>query len=369
MACPDLTVRDARGFLAATEALARAVVSHPATFLAEVPRALALVAVVRDAQDKLLGPRPGARAADFIPLGELCVAARRLVDVTQAATSPDVLDARARVLGALVPRPTLARKIGIGLAFGGVAVISLVALRGIRQTLGGAIGATGRRGPRTGVVELDSIEQVAKPVARLVDAFEPCPIDTLSRPAHARLKLTVPDAATGRDIPVEVEVNPDSQVEYASGEHHLYRNDSDGTRQDYVYLRARRNLCISPGEWKQVLRSILTHELTHVVDPGLAKTRRAPKTLRRHGMCAYLTQPHEVAAYLAQTREDLLSFDATQRADKLRRAGALRQPADLLRLLVGDRWRKLQGCLRPADQRRFLRLAAQIWETRGYADR
>jgi hypothetical protein len=190
MACPDLTVRDARGFLAAAEALARAVVRHPAAFTIEVPRALALIAVVREAQDKLLGPRPGARAADFVPLGELCAATQRLVEVTQDATSPDVLDARARVLGAIAPRRTVAQKIGIGLAFGGVALVSVVALRGMRRTLGDA-------------------------VAQLVAAFEPCPIDTLARPAHARLKLTVPDAATGRDIPVEVEVNPDSQVETA----------------------------------------------------------------------------------------------------------------------------------------------------------
>ena len=229
-----------------------------------------------------------------------------------------------------------------------------------RKSLGASARPTRER---TGIPHI-SREAVVEPVGRLVRAFHECGENgEWRKPAAHRVSTTVRDAATGKPIHVRVETRPDPDARsMAHGEHQLYVRYHDGSRHDVVVLKPNANVCTDPHHWEIELRNILTHELTHVVDPGLVKSKaRAPRGDER---CKYFGNRHEVTAFLAQMRDELTEFNKFMILEKLHRKGFLKKPEDLLprsRL-----WAHLHPCLTPTQRKRYLRMAAQLWHEFGF---
>lgn len=216
---------------------------------------------------------------------------------------------------------------------------------------------------RTGVPHINQAA-VAEPVDRIVRAFDSCGTGDLVRPANWRVTTEVRDAASGAPIPVRIQVVPKiGQRSAVTGSAELYV-DANGYRRDVVVLNPLADLCAPEQFWKDDLRNILTHELTHVVDPGLRKNKGPAPRPDRDGMCAYISHPQEVTAFLAQMREELRSFNTFQMIDKMHRKGLIKRPEDILprsRL-----WATVSRCLKPAQKKRYLRMAAQLWQEWGF---
>jgi len=223
------------------------------------------------------------------------------------------------------------------------------------------LGASARKGERTGAIEIDYGE-MSKAAQKVVDAFRSCG-EGLKKPAKGPVvSLDVVDPSTGKKRPVDVFAIPSTGTKSAmTGEYSLLRYP-DGSQMDRVVLYPKSELCMSPDEWKYYARMVLTHELTHASDPWLH--RRPVEGPKRSGGCAYASFPAEVAAFLSETREDLRSFYGVRKAEKLRKMGKLRQPSDLLR--YSHIYQLFQHCWTPETKRRFMRMAALEWANRGW---
>jgi hypothetical protein len=208
---------------------------------------------------------------------------------------------------------------------------------------------------RTGVPYLE-MSTVTQPVVEIMQRFEPCG-EGDRRPAAARAQTTVRDAATGTPIPVRIQVVPTRGMRSALQAQHELTVLPDGGRRDYVVLKPNADVCMPYYAWNLELRNVLTHELTHVADTGLFK---AKKSGPRGGNCAYYSNPHEATAFLAQMRDELREFNTVRKIDEAHRAGFYTKPEDLLR--ASRLWPTLRRCLKPAQRKRYLRLAGQLWQ-------
>lgn len=216
---------------------------------------------------------------------------------------------------------------------------------------------------RTGVPHINQAA-IAEPVGRIVRAFDSCGAGDLVRPAKWRVTTEVRDAASGDPIPVAIQVVPTvGQRSSTTGQHELYVNDA-GKRKDIVVLKPLADLCAPEQFWIDDLRNILTHELTHVVDPGLRRNKGPAPRPERDGLCKYISHPQEATAFLAQMREELRSWNTFQTIDKMHRKGLIKKPEDLL--LRSRLWAAVGRCLKPAQKKRYLRMAGHLWQEWGF---
>lgn len=212
---------------------------------------------------------------------------------------------------------------------------------------------------RTGVPHIN-LEAIATPVTEIMQSFKPCG-EGDRMPASARAQTTVRDAATGKPIPVSIQVVPTRGMRSALQAQHELTILPDGGRRDYVVLKPNADVCMPHYNWNLELRNVLTHELTHVADTGLFKSKKSGPP---GGNCAYYSNPHEATAFLAQMRDELRSFNTARNIDEAHRAGFYTKPEDLLR--ASRLWPQLKRCLKPAQKKRFLRMAGHLWQEWGF---
>lgn len=223
------------------------------------------------------------------------------------------------------------------------------------------LGRAAREGERTGVIpppaNLDSL------ATDIVEKFEACENPRHRRPAPSSRMTSVPNAATGAAIRVVVEVKPSDVEGQADGSSFTGRiSDRPAYRYDVVTVKPMRDLCDSVPSWRRAVRSVLAHELAHVADPTV-KREKDHRVDARTNYCAYMRQPREVTAFLAQVRDDLTSDIGVKRIADFRRRGYIKSAAEVL--TMSDRWHTLNRCLTTAQKKRFYRVAADLWQRAG----
>ena len=222
------------------------------------------------------------------------------------------------------------------------------------------LGETARKGPRTGVIEIDW-GKMATAAAEVVDTFKPCGSDDYVQPVGGKgaVTTTVRDAASGKERPVEILTIPVVRgADYPNAEA-IRRKSGDGRFSHEVVLYPRIS-CMAADEWRSELRSTLAHELTH------SSEAERKKLVGRKQNCPYFNSPHEVAAFLSQVREELNSFHLVHQTSTQVRTGDITDPAGML--AQSRKYRSLleTKCLTPRNRRRFLQMAARLWDERGY---
>lgn len=237
---------------------------------------------------------------------------------------------------------------------------------------GRRLGATARRGPRTGAIEVDP-QLVDDLVDKMVETFAPCgPTGHGRQPAmlHQRwiANVSVRDAATGQPEPVTVYLKPEARAwndPPVTGILHARASGGRVINQEAT-IKPAFDLCQHPDGWRRALRETTAHELSHASDPGrlLAVRRKSIELFNADGAetnAAY-------AKYLNSEVEVVANLTAV--ADELRTVGrdlSDATPRELL-LLHSRRWRNLEPHLTPANRRRFLRLAARAGDVRRTQD-
>jgi hypothetical protein len=157
---------------------------------------------------------------------------------------------------------------------------------------------------RTGVPHIDAAA-VVEPVDDLLQKFDSGTHGRLLRPAPAAA-LEVRHAATGDKIPVAVIALPNKdQASPVNAQHELYLSPY-GDRKDVVTLKPLADLCMPEHDWAIALRNVLTHELTHVVDPGLAKSKKRGSPDPRSDWCKYISDASTLEARLILTQRRLI---------------------------------------------------------------
>lgn len=228
---------------------------------------------------------------------------------------------------------------------------------------------------RTGTVKLDQRE-ITRAVADLVRGFRPCSgynprgafIEGVKAVPGGPIVLPVKDAGSGEKRPVEVFVtvlDHEVPVQGATRAHTTTR-DAPWNRLDQTVLTASRHICMPPVLWKEHMRSVLAHELTHASDPYVPMMKRSPPMpvhpsrgdLRaerafQRTYCAYVNHPVEARAFLNSVRLDLLRPDVL----KFLRQKKIRDPA--LALQTSEQWAGIEDCVRGRLRRRFLQMAAR----------
>ena len=228
------------------------------------------------------------------------------------------------------------------------------------------LGATARLGPRTGVLEVDW-GKMATAAAEVVDKFRACGKDDEVVPVGGRGSVitTVRDAASGKDREVGVWTIPVSDDADVPNAQHRRLRDSHGA-MEYEVVLFPRHKCMSADNWRWEMRRSLVHELTHASEADRQKLRQHPRFTEG---CRYFNSRWEVAAFVAEAREEMGTFQQVRQADFMVRKGFLTRPEDLL-MLASPTYQDLIGtkCLTPENRRRFLKMAAHLWEQRGYQD-
>lgn len=219
--------------------------------------------------------------------------------------------------------------------------------RARRRGLSG-LGATSRRGPRTGVVEVSGIRQA---VDRLLDQMTPCGPDLDARPPGEPrlLQLTYPgkmpttdvpvrDAQTGAERDIGVVVLPRPPGSTTAGTYY--------PAHDEIGLRLPPDTCRSEGRWREELVGTLAHEVTHAADPWLRRVHGA-KAARGgsysqsgYDRCGYLNDPTERKAWLRNIYEEVASPEGIER---IRGTPYIRTPDDVLDHLSLS-WRSVREC-------------------------
>jgi len=201
---------------------------------------------------------------------------------------------------------------------------------------------------------------VGRVAAEIVRKFPPC------GPAGAHLDLRVPPqrwspACTiwrGVNICAEpVERSPDAPRGplVAGGGYLPYAGQ--------IRVRVDASCCAPVLEWQAQLRSALRHEMTHAEDPYLRKRRKpySKPGVDDESYCRYVRDPSEQAAYLAEVRGEVLAAPARHRIERLVRKGLLRRPGEILE--ESETYSRIASCLTPRQRRRFLQMAARIWQS------
>lgn len=218
------------------------------------------------------------------------------------------------------------------------------------------LGITARRGPRTGVIQLQA--RVRPAAAKIVDGFRPCGTSDLMPGPGGRVtavRVAMADTGAARDVPITV--RPDDRLNMAVWA--VY----NGQRRE-IRLHPRTGLCMSRAEWERAIRTILVHELTHAADPGVDRRVEAAVAGRSRrkatpGGCDYINDPVEVSAFLAEVRAEVLVALGDPRYARLMKAGGMvRTKADLLKF--SDTYRDIKSCLTGANRRRFLQMVARL---------
>lgn len=217
------------------------------------------------------------------------------------------------------------------------------------------LGATNRTGPRTGTVPVDE-RQVARVARKLVSKFPPadgehCRVGDV-RPAHAQVRGVQVRTPTNDVRTVDVEVHALPREIYSGGKYlpKLHR----------IVVYADPRVCGQPYAMAKTLMETLRHELAHATDPGIRLERERAGYQRKHnGRCDYINDPLEITARLAETKAQLEQNSTWLRRQK--RDGDPFKNGDVR--LYSDTYAEIESCLTPKNKRRFLKVAAWIWDS------
>lgn len=239
-----------------------------------------------------------------------------------------------------------------------------------------SLGATARRGPRTGAIEVDR-DIVNKRVEQILETFTACPLSetdpdpdfqTFRPHSYEAFPVRVNDAATGDARLVNIRVSPRTYPIWNPGGGGMWLDKvhDPATKQTALFSRVElypnKDACNTKNHWRQHLRRVLAHELAHASDPYGIRGRHAEKTLREinrelatqsdRGLRRYHNSVEEMAAQLTEVKLEL-----EQEQDP--RYWAVGDPVKILRG-ISQRFVTLERFLTPANRRRFLRLAARL---------
>lgn len=243
--------------------------------------------------------------------------------------------------------------------FGAAAALAGVAAFRRRRRLG----ATSRKGPRTGAVEIDVVE-INKRVEQALRTMTPCwsrKEGTYLRPIHEAIldPVMVRDARTGTKRRVQVAVMP---LENPTGGGALATQiDKRGRLLQTVVLTPDADLCGKVPAWRSYIRSVLAHELAHAADPWLIEQARGRSRVKRTGprrtvpgSRAYYNSPEEMIAHMAEVQDQLRRFGS--------QVDWSASPPEILR--QSTRFQDIEPMLTPASRRRFLKMAARLKDQR-----
>lgn len=223
------------------------------------------------------------------------------------------------------------------------------------------LGATSRKGPRTGAVEVNPAI-VNDRVDQLLRTMQPCwsskqgtylqPVDdAIVDPVH------VPDAGTGRLRRVDVAMAARVQAANTIGGGFLATENVDGRVRQTVVVTPNAAVCGKVPGWRRLFRDVLTHELAHASDPTLILEAKGHRqhVPTRPGSREYFNSPTEMLAHLAEVKDQLRRFG--QEVDWSQ------SPAKILR--TSDKFVDIEPYLTTANYRRFLKMAARLKEQVG----
>lgn len=131
-----------------------------------------------------------------------------------------------------------------------------------------------------------------------------------------------------------------------------------------VRVQVNPDACAEPERWKEEIRTILRHEFTHAADPYVHVRKTNYSKLQDDlDECAYLNDPVEVTAQLAEVEEELLS--AKTRLAILRSARHGYPGSGRLHEVLHESptYLKRLSCVTPKINRRFFQLAARLWQS------
>ncbi len=254
------------------------------------------------------------------------------------------------------------------------AVVTLVGAAvgsAVWATRGRRLGATARRGPRTGAIEVDP-HLVDDLVDKMLATFVPCgPIGHGRQPAAPTqrwiARVDVRDAATGQPEPVTVYLKPEARAwndPPVTGVVHARATGGRVFSQEAT-IKPAFDLCQHPDGWRRVLRETTAHELSHASDPGRLLE------IRRKSIEMFNTDGADDSRYAKYVNSEVeIVANLTAVADELRAVGydlSDAKPIELLQL-HSRRWRNLEPYLTPANRQRFLRLAARAGDVRRAQD-
>jgi hypothetical protein len=247
----------------------------------------------------------------------------------------------------------LAWLVPAGLGAAGLLVGAVAAVR-----RGSPLGATTRKGPRTGAIEVDE-NLVADRVDKLLTRFETCPSEIegerfLQPPNKdgAAPPIETTDI-TGEPRKVRILLRPQSAAKWIAGGGYAGGNFSPGRSQFDIVLTPNPSYCATEAFWRQHLQRILTHEIAHTREAGAAW--RSAKVEPERGSTAYYNSPSETAAQLTEVERDLrrrLRYSPNLRLHNL--------SPDLFLRESSPRFVDLDQHLTTKNRRRYQRLAARV---------
>lgn len=239
------------------------------------------------------------------------------------------------------------------------ATVGAIALAARQRGPLGRIGATGRKGPRTGAVEVNPAV-VNERVDELLREMQPCwskSAGTFLQPdrAAAVQPMTVHDAATGEPRRVNIILAPKIVDPDRIGGGMLATEPvgfyGDRVRQT-ILVEPNALVCAKVPVWRRLFRDVLTHELAHASDPALILEAMGRRKHRygRPGSRAYYNSAAEMVAHLAEVKDQLRRFGAE--VDWSRSPRAI--------LLTSEKYQDIEPMLTETNRRRFLKMAARL---------
>lgn len=222
--------------------------------------------------------------------------------------------------------------------------------------------------------------------AALIKKFKPCGEDSVvpdfvcvrSRPIYQGKAVRV----CTKLVEVPTEYNPFNPNRYRVPSGSFTPADVDVPRTaGYVTVDVTET-CWRPAFWAPGMRTIIQHELAHAADPAVharhAQATRAiatktplPRWVERErskhpddDYCGYINLPREVVARTAQVAHELSTTKVRQAVrrdvDEAPSYDPVRPEAILQH---SPTYYNVQRCLTPKNKRKFLQLAARLWQS------
>ncbi len=221
--------------------------------------------------------------------------------------------------------------------------------------------------------------------AALVKKFKPCGDGnvvpdfacTISRPVYRGKPVRV--CAKLVDLPTAYDPHNPSRYNAPGGT--FEPAAVDDPKAGYVAVHVTET-CRQRAFWAPDMRTIIQHELAHAADPAVharhARATRAiaakaplPRQIRREqskrpdaDYCGYINLPREIVARTAQVAHELSTTKVRQAVrrdvDEAPSYDPVR-PEALLR--HSPTYHSVQRCLTPKNKRKFLQLAARLWQS------
>jgi hypothetical protein len=201
--------------------------------------------------------------------------------------------------------------------------------------------------PRHGIPRVKEA-QVKQLVSDLTDGVKESPEGLIKLKDLHHKTLTV--TTGGRRIKVEVLPHPDGEQAYFGK---IEMRAKDPTRA-IIKLFVPSDATTKKESAHQALRTILSHELTHAVDPGLKQGKRSLVPQSKLSNHAYVNQPAEVAAHMQQVYRELHDLQATKDSQ--------RKDIGAWAIKHSSVWKRIAPQLSHKNKRKAMKLIVGWWE-------